>query len=66
MERDGVKNVVFAGADEIAYITLQELRMNLVGVVDLKNRGHFFFQQKWARSVTSMFLITIALLLRFS
>jgi DNA-binding MarR family transcriptional regulator len=37
MQDDGIKKVVFAGADEtgeIAYITLQETRIELVGVLD--------------------------------
>ena len=44
--RDGVRKVVFAGADEvaeIAYITLQESKIELVGVVDNENEGKNFF-----------------------
>ncbi len=46
MQQDGVKNVVFAGADEvaeIAYITLQETELNLVGVVDGEGANKKFF-----------------------
>jgi DNA-binding MarR family transcriptional regulator len=46
LEREGVRRVVFAGADEvaeIAYITLQETGMNLSGVVDEDRAGNAFF-----------------------
>ena len=46
MEKSGMKRVVFAGADEIAeiaYITLQETGMGLVGVVDEERAGNAFF-----------------------
>lgn len=46
MQDQGVKRIVFAGADEtgeIAYITLQETRIELVGVVDLDRDGKDFF-----------------------
>ncbi len=46
MSADSVKKVVFAGADEvaeIAYITLQEFDMELVGVVDGEAAGKKFF-----------------------
>ncbi len=42
----GVKKLVFAGADEvaeIAYITLQETHMELIGVVDGEAAGKKFF-----------------------
>jgi DNA-binding MarR family transcriptional regulator len=42
----GVKNVVFAGADEvaeIAYITLQDTNMKLLSVVDDEMAGNKFF-----------------------
>jgi DNA-binding MarR family transcriptional regulator len=46
MQDDGIKKVVFAGADEtgeIAYITLQETRIELVGVIDSDMDGKNFF-----------------------
>ncbi len=46
LEADGVKKVVFAGADEtaeIAYITLQETHMELIDVVDDDMPGRDFF-----------------------
>jgi len=46
MSADSVKKVVFAGADEvaeIAYITLQETDLELVGVVDDDMAGKKFF-----------------------
>lgn len=46
MSADGVKKVVFAGADEvaeIAYITLQETDLELTGVVDGEMAGKKFF-----------------------
>ncbi len=46
LEAGGMKNVVFAGADEtaeIAYITLQETRIKLVDVVDTDQAGNSFF-----------------------
>ncbi len=48
LEIGGVKNVVFAGADEtaeIAYLTLQETRIKLVAVVDSDLAGRNFFGQ---------------------
>ena len=45
-ERSGVKRIVFAGADEVAefaYITLQETKLELVGVVDPDKTGEVFF-----------------------
>jgi DNA-binding MarR family transcriptional regulator len=46
LEDSGAKNVLFAGADEvadIAYITLQETNLKLVGVVDGEKVGEKFF-----------------------
>jgi DNA-binding MarR family transcriptional regulator len=46
MQDDGIKKVVFAGADEtgeIAYITLQETLIELVGVLDNDMDGKNFF-----------------------
>jgi hypothetical protein len=46
MQADGVRNLVFAGTDEvaeIAYITLQETDMELVGVADGEDAGKKFF-----------------------
>jgi DNA-binding MarR family transcriptional regulator len=46
LERDGLKRVLFAGADEVAdfaYITLQETGLELVGVVDPDKAGEMFF-----------------------
>jgi DNA-binding MarR family transcriptional regulator len=46
LRADGVKYVAFAGADEvaeIAYITLQEMEMELSGVVDEELAGRKFF-----------------------
>jgi DNA-binding MarR family transcriptional regulator len=46
LRADGVKQVAFAGADEvaeIAYITLQEMEMELSGVVDEELAGKKFF-----------------------
>ena len=49
MERAGMKKVVFAGADEvaeIAYITIQETSMGLVGVVDEERAGSTIIGKK--------------------
>ncbi|MHB8846039.1 MAG: winged helix-turn-helix transcriptional regulator [Nitrospirota bacterium] len=49
LERSGVKRIVFAGADEVAefaYITLQETKLELVGVVDTDRVGELFFGRK--------------------
>jgi DNA-binding MarR family transcriptional regulator len=49
LERAGVKRVVFAGADEVAefaYITLQETKLELTGVVDTERAGEMFFGRK--------------------
>lgn len=46
LEHSGVKRIVFAGADEVAefaYITLQETKIELSGVVDLDRAGEMFF-----------------------
>jgi DNA-binding MarR family transcriptional regulator len=46
MRVNGVRKVVFAGADEIAeiaYITLHEMNIELVGVVDSDKSGKDFF-----------------------
>ena len=46
LERSGVKRIVFAGADEVAefaYITLQDTRLELVGVVDPEKINETFF-----------------------
>ncbi len=48
LETGGIKNVIFAGADEtaeIAYLTLQETRIKLVAVVDSDLAGRNFFGQ---------------------
>src|SRR5208283_1130512 len=45
-ELDGAKNIVFAGADEvaeIAYLTLQETDLKLTGIVDEGMAGKKFF-----------------------
>jgi DNA-binding MarR family transcriptional regulator len=49
LERSGVKRVVFAGADEVAefaYITLQDTKLELMGVVDTERAGEMFFGRK--------------------
>lgn len=46
LELDGVKTVLFAGADEVAefaYITLQDTSLRLAGVVDNELAGEKFF-----------------------
>ncbi len=46
MQKNGVQRIVFAGADEvaeIAYLTLQETRMELVAIIDDDMAGHDFF-----------------------
>ncbi|MDH4164292.1 MAG: winged helix-turn-helix transcriptional regulator [Nitrospirota bacterium] len=46
LEHQGIKKVVFAGADEvaeIAYITLQETDLELVGIVDTVTPGERLF-----------------------
>ncbi len=49
IQSEGAKRVVFAGADEvaeIAYITLQETKLELVGVMDDSQIGKEFFAFK--------------------
>ncbi len=51
LEREGAKRIVFAGADEvaeIAYITLQETTLALVGIVDDDKAGEKFFSLRIA------------------
>ncbi len=46
MQDEGIRRVVFAGADEvaeIAYITLQETTLELIAVVDSERQGEGFF-----------------------
>jgi DNA-binding MarR family transcriptional regulator len=46
LERSGAKRIVFAGADEVAefaYITLQETKLELIGVFDPERMGETFF-----------------------
>ena len=46
LEQEGVKNILFAGADEVAefaYITLQDTGLKLAGVVDDDKAGEKFF-----------------------
>lgn len=48
MQADGIRRIVFAGADEIAeiaYITLQETPLELIAVVDRERSGAFFFNK---------------------
>jgi len=47
--REGVKSVVFAGADEaaeIAYLSLQEFNIEFAGIVDNERVGKDFFKYK--------------------
>ncbi len=47
--KDGVKSVVFAGADEaaeIAYLSLQEFDIKFAGIVDNEHAGKDFFKYK--------------------
>ena len=49
LERSGVKRIVFAGADEVAefaYITLQDSKLELAGVVDPDRAEEVFFGRK--------------------
>lgn len=49
LAREGVKSVVFAGADEaaeIAYLSLQEFEIKFVGIVDDEVVGKKFFHYK--------------------
>lgn len=46
---EGVKSVVFAGADEsaeIAYLSLQEFDIRFAGIVDIERTGRDFFKYK--------------------
>jgi DNA-binding MarR family transcriptional regulator len=48
MQHNGIKKVIFAGADEIAeiaYISLQETTIELVAVVDEERSGEIFFNR---------------------
>ena len=48
MQHDGIKRVIFAGADEIAeiaYISLQETSIELIAVVDGERSGEIFFNR---------------------
>jgi DNA-binding MarR family transcriptional regulator len=48
MQNDGVRKIVFAGADEIAeiaYITLQETQLELMAIVDGDRSGEIFFNK---------------------
>jgi DNA-binding MarR family transcriptional regulator len=49
LERSGAKRIVFAGADEVAefaYITLQDTKLELTGVVDPDRAEEVFFGRK--------------------
>ncbi len=49
LERSGSKRIVFAGADEVAefaYITLQDTKLELSGVVDTDRIGEMFFSKQ--------------------
>ena len=49
LQASGIRKVVFAGADEvteIAYLTLQETALELVGIVDDDKAGKKFFGQE--------------------
>jgi len=49
LDRDGIKNMVFYGAGdlaEIAYLSLQETNVDLVAIVDENNQAKPFFKQK--------------------
>ena len=49
MDAQGVRRVVFAGTDEvaeIAYITLHETQLSLVGTVDVEKIGQKFYSQE--------------------
>lgn len=46
---EGVKSIVFAGADEsaeIAYLSLQEFDIRFAGIVDIEHAGKDFFKYK--------------------
>jgi DNA-binding MarR family transcriptional regulator len=49
LQNSGIKRIVFAGVDEvaeIAYITLQETKLELVAVADAEKTGNSFFGMK--------------------
>ena len=49
LHKEGVKSVVFAGADEsaeIAYLSLQEFDIRFAGIVDIERAGRDFFKYK--------------------
>jgi DNA-binding MarR family transcriptional regulator len=49
LQKNGVKRIVFAGVDEvaeIAYITLQETKLELVAVADIEETRENFFNRK--------------------
>ena len=49
LHNEGVKSVVFAGADEsaeIAYLSLQEFDIRFAGIVDIERAGKDFFKYK--------------------
>jgi len=49
LHKEGVKSVVFAGADEsaeIAYLSLQEFEIKFAGIVDSERKGKDFFKYK--------------------
>jgi DNA-binding MarR family transcriptional regulator len=51
LERAGAKRIVFAGADEVAefaYITLQDTKLELAGVIDMDKAGELFLGRKIA------------------
>ncbi len=55
LETSGARKIVLAGADEvaeIAYLSLQETRLELVAVLDDANAGKSFFNQTVARLET--------------
>ena len=59
LEKKNVRKIIFAGADEvaeIAYITLQETNLKLIGVLDEERKGNLFFGRsiKPIKSVVEM------------
>ena len=49
LERSGANRIVFAGADEVAefaYITLQDTKLELAGIVDIERAGEQFFRNE--------------------
>ncbi len=64
IEHKGMRRIVFAGVDEvaeIAYITLQETGLQLVGVVDDENTGKIFFGRSVGpiRTITNLYYDTV-------